>query len=142
MSAAPTLTVIDHPSRDDVHELGRRLYEYNVAASGIGDGRELAIFVRNDDGRLVAGLYGWTWGGCAFVDRLWVDEPVRRGGLGTRLMRAAEVEARARGAFQMLLHTHSFQAPAFYERLGFERVSAFDDYPRGHQDILMRKRLT
>ncbi len=141
MSEAAPLTVIDDPSRDDVHELGRRLYEHNVAASGIGDGRELAIFVRDDEDRVVAGLYGWTWGGCAFVDRLWVDEARRGHGLGTRLMQAAEREARARGAFQMLLHTHSFQAPAFYERLGFERASALDDYPRGHQDITMRKRL-
>lgn len=141
MIDAAALAVIDNPSRDDVHALGERLYEFNVAASGIGDGRELAIFVRDDDRRIIAGLYGWTWGGCAFIDRLWIDEPLRRHGLGTRLMQAAENEARARGAFQMLLATHSFQAPAFYERLGFERVGALDHYPRGHQDIFMRKRL-
>lgn len=71
MIDAAAFTVIDNPSRDDVHALGDRLYEFNIAASGIGDGRELAIFVRGDDGRVVAGLYGWTWGGCAFIDRLW-----------------------------------------------------------------------
>jgi hypothetical protein len=41
----------------------------------------------------------------------------------------------------MLLRAHSFQAPKFYEGLGYERVGAFDDYPRGHQDVLLRKTL-
>jgi GNAT superfamily N-acetyltransferase len=135
------LTVIDNPSRDDVQFLGDRLYEFNVKATGIADGREMAVLLRDADRRIIAGLYGWTWGGCAFVDRLWIDEGRRRRGLGTRLMHAAESEARKRGAFQMLLHTHSFQAPAFYERLGFERVAALDEYPRGHQDVFMRKSL-
>ncbi|MFL5620854.1 MAG: GNAT family N-acetyltransferase [Gemmatimonadaceae bacterium] len=61
--------------------------------------------------------------------------------LGTRLMTAVEQEARARGATQILLSTHSFQAPGFYRRLGFESVGSVDDYPLGHQSIFMRKRL-
>lgn len=47
--------------------------------------------------RVVAGLYGWTWAGCCEVNKLWVHERWRRRGLGTRLMRAAEAEARALG---------------------------------------------
>jgi hypothetical protein len=35
----------------------------------------------------------------------------------------------------------SFQAPAFYERHGLEVVATIDDHPRGHQNLLMRKRL-
>jgi len=37
--------------------------------------------------------------------------------------------------------TFSFQAPAFYERHGYEVVAAIDDHPREHQNLLMRKRL-
>lgn len=138
---ARPLIVTDEPSREDVRFLGDRLYEYNVAATGFDDGRALGIFVRDDADALLAGLYGWTWGGCGFVDKLWVHPDHRGRGLGRRLMETAEAEIRARGAFQLLLLTHSFQAPAFYEGLGFERVGAFDDYPRGHQDVLLRKTL-
>jgi GNAT superfamily N-acetyltransferase len=135
------LTITDEPARDDVHYLDERRYEYNVEASGWSDGRLLATILRDEDGRIMAGLYGWTWGQCCFVDKVWIHRAWRGHGLGTRLMRAAEAEARARGAEQIVLDTHSFQAPDFYAKLGFERVGAFDDYPRGFQRIFMRKQL-
>ena|SRR5437588_219601 len=137
----PKLDLTDSPDRDDVQFLDDRLYDFNVAATGIDDGRLLAIFARDDAGRVVGGLYGWTWGGCCHVRTLWVDESRRGQGLGTRLMTMAEREARSRGATQMLLDTHSFQAPAFYHRLGFVSVGAYADYPRGHRQIFLQKAL-
>ena len=41
----------------------------------------------------------------------------------------------------MLLFTHSFQAPAFYEALGYERRATIEQYPRGHAKYLYEKRL-
>jgi hypothetical protein len=37
--------------------------------------------------------------------------------------------------------TFSFQAPALYARHGFTTEAAVDGYPRGHRNLLMRKRL-
>jgi hypothetical protein len=37
--------------------------------------------------------------------------------------------------------TFTFQAPAFYTKRGFETLATVDDYPRGHQNLLLRKRL-
>jgi GNAT superfamily N-acetyltransferase len=135
------LSIQENPDWQDVHFLDDRLYEYNAAQTGISDGRLLAIFLRNPQNEIIAGLYGWTWGGCCEVDKLWVHADWRGKGLGTRLMTAAEEEARQRGATQMVLSTHSFQAPNFYFRLGFERIGCFEDYPAGHQNIFFRKRL-
>jgi GNAT superfamily N-acetyltransferase len=133
--------ILDAPDRHDVQFLDDRLYEYNVARTGLTDGRLLAIILRDGHNAIIAGLYGWTWGSCCEVKTLWVHEQWRGQGLGTRLMRAAEDEARARGAVQMVLSTHSFQAPDFYHRLGFEPVGHIEDYPMGYQNIFLRKRL-
>jgi GNAT superfamily N-acetyltransferase len=140
MPAKLRIEATDRPKRDDVQFLDDRLYEFNASRSGIDDGRLLAVFAR-ERGRIVAGLYGWTWGGCCHVKLLWVEEHRRGAGLGTRLMATAERAARARGATQMLLETHSFQAPAFYHRLGFEVVGEFAGYPLGHRQLFLRKRL-
>ena len=134
------LSVVDDLGRNDIQFLEDRLYEYNVSRTGIADGRLLAVLLREDN-EIVAGLYGWTWGGCCEIKTLWVHEKWRRKGIGTRLLAAAEEEARARGAFQLVLDTHSFQAPDFYQRLGFEPVGFFSDYPRGHRKIFLRKQL-
>jgi N-acylglucosamine-6-phosphate 2-epimerase len=75
------------------------------------------------------------------VRQFWVELSRRRRGLGTQLFQAAEQEARRRGCTQIVLMTFSFQAPLFYERWGFEVLATVDDHPRGHRNLLMRKRL-
>lgn len=121
--------------------LGDRLHEFNVGATGIRDGVLLGIFIRDDDGVITAGLHGHSWGGTCEISRLWVSEKSRHHGIGSRLMAAAEAEARRRGCRQMFLTTHSFQAPEFYRRLGFAEIGRIHDYPSGHDQIFLRKQL-
>jgi ribosomal protein S18 acetylase RimI-like enzyme len=56
-------------------------------------------------------------------------------------MMAAEREATRRGCVQIVLSTHSFQAPEFYESLGYIRLAAIPNYPKGHENILYIKYL-
>ena len=129
------------PSPDEVQYLEDRIYEFNSSATGIANGQWLAIVVRDDEGRIVAGICGSTWGGTCEIRQFWVDETQRGRGLGTSLLEAAEQEARTRGCQHMLLMTFSFQAPAFYAKRGFEVLAVVDDHPHGHENLLMRKRL-
>lgn len=118
-----------------------RIYEFNSGVTGITDGAWLAIFVKDEHERTVAGICGNTWGGCFEIRQLWVEDARRGQGLGSRLLQAAEREARRRGCRQALLMTFSFQAPAFYAKHGFEVVATVEDHPRGHRNLLMRKTL-
>ena len=137
----PDPVVLDHCSPGDRDYLSERIYEFNVAATGIDDGRELVILSRDDDGVIVAGLYGWTWGGVCEIATLWVHESRRGRGVGTSLLRAAESEARARGVRSVELSTHSFQAPDFYARFGYTETGRRADYPAGHYQVLLSKSL-
>lgn len=134
-------TILDEPDAQDVQSLEDRIYEFNTEATGIIDGQLMAIFLRDSTDEIIAGLYGWTWGQCCEIRTLWIHKQWRKIGLGTALLATAEAEARARGAKQIVLSTHSFQAPDFYKRFGFEQVGAIEDYPIGYQSIFMRKKL-
>jgi len=136
------LVIDSTPTPDEVQYLEDRLYDFNSEATCITDGRCLAVFVRDDGGRIVGGICGNTWGGTFEIRQFWVEESRRGQGLGTKLFLTAEQEARRRGCCQIVLATFSFQAPAFYARQGFEIVAVLDDHPRGHKNLLMRKRLT
>ena len=128
------------PTPDEVQYLEERIYEFNSSATDIAGGEWLAFLVRERD-RIVAGICGNTWGGTCELRQFWVEESLRGRGLGTKLFKAVEQEARRRGCTQIVLMTFSFQAPAFYERQGFEVVTTIDDHPRGYRNLLMRKRL-
>jgi GNAT superfamily N-acetyltransferase len=139
--AISELLITTEPTADQVQYLEDRIYEFNSGATGITDGEWLAIFVKDENGRIVAGICGNTWGGCLEVRQFWVEEARRKQGLGTQLLGAAEQEACRRGCWQVLLMTFTFQAPAFYAKHGFEVIAVVDDHPRGHKNLLMRKRL-
>ena len=121
-----------------VTQLEHEINQFNFATTGDWDGREFLADLHDDDGTLIAGVSGWTWGGTGWIDRLWVREDHREHGLGTRLLGIAAEIATGRHCRQLALSTHSFQAPAFYSRHGFEVVGEIPDYPAGHSYFLMR----
>jgi ribosomal protein S18 acetylase RimI-like enzyme len=137
----PRIVFEEQPSRDDLDALRNAIDEFNRATTGFRDDRHLAAFVRGDDGRMIAGLSGYTWGGYAKVEFLWIAEPHRRSGLGRRLLTAAEDEARARGCALIVLDTHDFQAPGFYVKLGYEACGRVDGTPRGSGQTWFKKSL-
>lgn len=121
--------------------LDDRIYAFNRDVTGIDDGRMLNAVLKDDDGEIEAAISGYTWGGTCEIVSLWVREDLRGHGVGSALLQAAEREARARGCHQIVLSTHTFQAPRLYERHGFRRLAAIPDYPRGSEKIIYIKAL-
>jgi GNAT superfamily N-acetyltransferase len=128
-------------SDKDAAELRDAIHSYNEEVTGFRDGESLSCFLRGDDGRLVAGIDGFTWGGYARIEYLWVEEERRNHGLGRQLLAAAEDEARRRGCTAIVLDTHEFQAPWLYTRLGYSLAGTTHDTPRGYRQYLFEKRL-
>jgi ribosomal protein S18 acetylase RimI-like enzyme len=137
----PNLVVSDNAKPEDLQFLEERVNEYNFATTGCRDARLLVILLRDSAGRIYAGLSGHTWGGVGEIRFLWVDEQRRHMGIGSRLLRAAEEEARSRGCRKIVLSTHSFQAPDFYRKHGFVVAGEFSGYPRGYRSIFLEKLL-
>jgi ribosomal protein S18 acetylase RimI-like enzyme len=130
-----------NPDPKDVQFLDDQINEFNFATTGIYDGELLAIFLRNDKNEIMAGVYGWTWGGTCEIRYLWVHADWRGRGLGRDLLGQAEAEAIRRGCHQIVLDTHSFQAPGFYARLGYQIIGRHQDYPQGYQAYYLEKKL-
>jgi ribosomal protein S18 acetylase RimI-like enzyme len=122
--------------------LVERIYEFNEQSTGYFDGKLLGGRLRSETGETIGAFNGHTWGRCCVIDHLWVNQFYRGRGHGQALLNAAESEAVRRGCEQVVLATHSFQAPAFYERFGYERRAIIEGRPKGHAYIIYAKRLT
>jgi ribosomal protein S18 acetylase RimI-like enzyme len=137
----PEIVIGDSRSDTDSAALHAAIHEFNFAATGYRDDRGLSCFVRDDEGELVAGIEGFTWGGYARIDYFWVHENLRGRGIGTRLLAAAENEARQRRCLKVVLDTHSFQAPELYRSLGYREVGTSSDVPVGFSETHFEKLL-
>lgn len=114
---------------------------HNIAATGHAANYPVGFYLRDGRGEVLGGLLGEIWGGWMYVSHLWVAEPVRGAGHATRLLQAAERYAIERGCGGVFLGSFSFQAPAFYEKQGYQVFGVLDDHPPGHRLFLLRKRL-
>ena len=104
-------------------------------------GRAVKIFVRDRADEVVGGVVAHCFDGWVYIALLWVEEPLRHLGYGTRLMRLAEAEAIQLGCRNAHVDTFSFEARPFYERLGYALFATLEDYPTGHCKYFLRKRL-
>lgn len=134
------LEVTDAPATADVEALLAALVAFNEPYLGQRDTRPLAVIVRAE-GRLISGLSGTTVRGFLAIDLFWVAEDQRGRKLGSRVLQAAEAEARRRGCHSAYLDTFDFQARRFYERHGYHVIGELTGFPDGHCRLYMMKRL-
>lgn len=114
---------------------------HNVAAIGVAEYYPVCLFLKNEHGEMLGGLLGTIWARCLHIAFLWVAPLLQRQGYGTTLMHAAESLARERACTIVYLDTFSFQAPAFYAKLGYETIAVLQDFPPGHQKHFLKKSL-
>ena len=86
----------------------------------------------DNDGRFVAGIIASAEKGAqGFVDALYVEEPLRRQGLGTSLLREAEEFAKENGASMTLTNAGDWNVD-FFKKNGYLLRGELKDVPKGH----------
>jgi ribosomal protein S18 acetylase RimI-like enzyme len=136
-----TYTLQPDPTPEERYGIIDPLIAYNEAQAGPSNRKEFAFAVRSEKGEFVGGLLGMTHWNHFFVSSLYVDQRFRKEGIGGELMARAEALALDQGCDAIYLDTFDFQAPGFYEKLGFNVFGIIEDYPPGHQRFFLVKRL-
>ncbi len=144
MADEKLVPVIDrNPPNETMDFLEARIYEHNRDRTGYDDGQLFTIVIRDVSGyQIIAGIAGWTWAQASEIRTLWVHADYRHRGYGSQLLQMAEQEARARACKIIALASYSFQAPDFYVRHGFEIAFQINDFPPGHRNVYLVKRLS
>lgn len=135
------ITIDNHPDPQDVRTLMDQLVKYNNSQTEEDVYDPLAIWVRDTQNRIVAGLVGKTQWGWLYISHLWVAEDLRGQGYGRQLMLQAEEVAKQRNCCHVYLDTFSFQALNFYKSLDYQIFGVLEDFPPGHQRYFLRKNL-
>ena len=106
------------------------LGRYNDEKMGKQRYKRFAISLREDN-EIVGGIIGELWTAVLFIQYFWMEQKFRKKGLGGKLIKAIEDEARRFGAVRAYVDTMSFQAPGFYRANGYAEFGSIEGYPGG-----------
>jgi GNAT superfamily N-acetyltransferase len=132
---------IADPASDIIDALAEGLNRFNGAKGGDDHYMPFALVIRDEAGEIVGGLNAATFFGWLAIELLWVDDAFRGQGFGSELLRRAEAIGRERGCELAYLNTMSFQAPAFYESLGYVEFAQLPNDARGFKRHYFQKKL-
>ncbi len=139
----PEVILTDAPTAQAEAAIEDGLTGYNSEQAGFINTRPLAVLVKHSGtGEVAGGLLGRTIYGLLFIDLVFLPAWARGRGLGSRILGAAEKEARHRGCTMAVLYTITFQAPDFYASHGYCELGRIECEPPGHTRICMTKNLT
>ena len=117
------------PSTQEKDIIFKELLEYNLKYLEDKDVHELGIFLEDESGTKAAGLIGTTHGNWLEINYLWVSKENRGQNIGSKLVNKAESIAKERGCKYAFVNTFDFQAPKFYEKLGYKEELTLTEYP-------------
>ena len=110
-------------------KIGELVRSYNRSKREAAESEPLNLYVEDDSGELLAGLVAETFGNWLEIEYLFVKEELRGQGIGSQLLQQGESEAKKRNCRYVFVNTYQFQAPAFYQKHGYQEVFTLKDYP-------------
>ncbi len=134
------ISIENNPDKREADIIEQGIIRFNVANCGM-TWQPLAVFLRDDEGKIVGGITGHTEWGWLHCGMFWLPDELRGQGWGSRLLQVAEDEAKKRGCKHAHLDTFGFQARGFYEKHGYRVFGVLEDYPGDYHRYYMRKDL-
>ena len=121
--------------------IGDLIRSYNRSKREVAESEPLNLYVEDEHGEIMAGLVAETFGNWLEIEYLFVKEDLRGQGIGSQLLHQAESEAKMRNCRFAFVNTYQFQAPAFYQKHGYQEVFTLKDYPCTGQRHYYQKEL-
>ena len=119
-------------SRDDADVIENGIRTYSEAYEPEYESVDFYKKLVDKDGRFIAGVMADVdKGGNGFVDALFVEEPLRRQGLGTYFMQEVEKLAKENGASMILTNAGDWNVD-FFKKNGYLLRGELRDVPKGH----------
>jgi len=81
--------------------------------------KEYCFVAEDDDGNIIGAITGHSLYNEVYISELVVDPGYRGTGLGSKLIGAVEEAFTGKGFDKLTVTTYEFQAPLFYQKLGF-----------------------
>jgi len=130
------------PLQEDLQTLSEGMLAHHKNSGHPRKTEKYSIFLKDKDGKVFGGvIVSFLWNGME-INSLWVDESVRNQGWGRKLMQEVEEEGRKRGCTVSYTNTFPWQAPEFYEKLGYTLYGKLEDLPKGFSLSYYSKKLT
>jgi GNAT superfamily N-acetyltransferase len=134
--------ILDETDSSEIREaLWQGVKAFNQPYTGNIITQPFSLSIRDESSKVVAGIYGFTFLDHARVEYTWVNESYRKQGLGRKLFQKLDEYCRSKGCSVIQLDTFDFQAPSFYEKIGFEYIGTVFEWSCGYDCYFMRKKL-
>ncbi len=129
-------------TKEDAEIIGRELEAFCVEVVPDRHGYiPLSRKLVDAQGNLIAAVIGGIYeDDTAEIDGIWVEEGCRRQGIGSRLFREMEREAKKNGAYVILSYCCDWVSGFFFQN-GFTPRGELPDYPKGHTVYELEKRI-
>jgi ribosomal protein S18 acetylase RimI-like enzyme len=137
-------TINEHPTKEEMGVIKHRLEEYNMAQTN-GEWNkpemEINVVLKDNDRNVIGGINASTLCRAMWLEVFWVDEEYRGQGYGRDLLLEAERIGIENGCVASGTWTFSFQAPEFYQKVGYEVIGIFNGYVEGVTEYVLMKNL-
>ncbi len=129
MSDLKFVSINGEPNPIDKQVMIDGMLSYHASKGHVRKSETFSVVIKDQNEKLLGCvMVSFLWNGMS-IQSLWVDDAVRGQGLGKKLMAMAEEEGVKRGCTIAYTDTFTWQAPGFYEKLGYKIYGKLEGFP-------------